>query len=447
MQNALVSAYGYWWKKRRYGGAFEDELYKCKNHESMTIEALHEYQTLMLRKLLQHAFQNVPFYSRKYKAAGFIADDFKRFELEDLKKLPILEKEELRKFGNSTLLSSNRDKMGSFFLSSGSTGTPVQVYLSEFVHQKIMAAYEARVRNWAGLDRAMARGMIGGRRVVNDANAEPPYFRYNIFEKQVYFSAYHINNRNSENYLYGMRKHGIAYMSGYAMSNYHLAQFFLEKELTPPQLKAILTSSEKLTAPMRLLLNKTYQCETFDAYSSVENCGLISENEFHQKLISEDIGIVEVLDEFNNDTTEGALISTGFLNFDQPLIRYRIGDFIKLADQQEAKCKRPFRIVEEVIGRTEDVVLGLDGRKMVRFHSLFLDIKNLQRAQIIQQGDGEIEIIIQAQQPINKEGITLIEQRLKSQLGDVNTTFTMVNEIPLTLNGKFKAVISNIKLR
>ncbi len=198
---------------------------------------------------------------------------------------------------------------------------------------------------------------------------------------------------------------------------------------------------------MRLLLNKTYQCETFDAYSSVENCGLISENEFHQKLISEDIGIVEVLDEFNNDTTEGALISTGFLNFDQPLIRYRIGDFIKLADQQETKCKRPFRIVEEVIGRTEDVVLGLDGRKMVRFHSLFLDIKNLQRAQIIQQGDGEIEIIIQAQQPINKEGITLIEQRLKSQLGEVNTTFTIVDEIPITLNGKFKAVISNIKLR
>ena len=307
-----------------------------------------------------------------------------------------------------------------------------------------MAAYEARVRHWAGLNFNMARGMVGGRRVLTEAKASAPYHRYNFFERQVYFSAYHISNNTIGNYVDGMKKYGIEYMSGYAMSNYLIAQMILENNLEAPTLKAVLTSSEKLTPEMRETINKVYRCKTFDGYSGVENCGLISEIEYNQKLISEDVGILEILDDNNNDVIEGELISTGLINYDQPLIRYRIGDYIKLAPNQEPKCGRRFRVVEEIVGRTEDVIMGEDGRKMVRFHGIFMNIENLERGQIIQHVVNEIEVVLQTKKTIRKEDLSLIEQRLKSQLGDVKITITITNNIPLTSNGKFKAVISYI---
>jgi phenylacetate-CoA ligase len=443
-QDLSVSGYGYFWKKRRYGGIFTEELRKFRDRERLTRRQMQEYQVEELRKLLIHAFQTVPLYRRKYTAAGFTLDHFRNFTLDDLKKLPFLEKEELRNFGTSELLSSELDKNGDYFSSSGSTGTPTRIYLSHHAHQRVTAAYEARVRNWAGLNMNMARGMVGGRRVVAEAVSPPPYYRYNFAEKQVYFSAYHISESTIPNYVKGMKKYGIEYMCGYAMSNFLIAQLISENNIQAPVLKAVLTSSEKLTDEMRDTINRVYNCKTFDGYSGVEYCGLISENEYNQKLISEDVGILEVVDENFNDTDEGELISTGLLNYDQPLIRYRIGDRIKLAREQSARCGREFRVVDEIIGRTEDLVIGQDGRKMVRFHGIFINIDNLERGQIIQHKADEIEVVLQCREKIAEKDINLIRERLRSQLGDLTIRITTTDNIPLTANGKFKAVISHI---
>ena len=42
---------------------------------------------------------------------------------------------------------------------------------------------------------------------------------------------------------------------------------------------------------------KVYGCKTYDSYSGVEACGLISENECGQLLVSPDVGIMEILNE------------------------------------------------------------------------------------------------------------------------------------------------------
>ena len=85
--------------------------------------------------------------------------------LKGLAVLPILTKENLRIFGKSTLLAAEREKNGTFIASSGSTGTPTQLLFSHAMHQRWMALFESRVRNWAGVSSFIPRGMIGGRRV------------------------------------------------------------------------------------------------------------------------------------------------------------------------------------------------------------------------------------------------------------------------------------------
>lgn len=448
LQNLMISAYGYAWHNRRFGGIFKNELKKFKIRESFSTQQWRQYQTIELRKLLCHAYKTVPFYREKYSKAGYKLLDFQKFELEGLHKLPSLEKDELRMFGTSKILSSTKESKGSFFASSGSTGTPTKILFSHPMHQRWSAAFEARIRNWAGLTNKSSRGMIGGRRVIPSGNAKAPYYRYNFIEKQIYFSAYHISANTALDYAQAINRFNPEYMTGYAMSNYFLAQFFNEKQIQVPQLKAVITSSEKLTIEMRQLFQRVYGCKTFDSYSGVEACGLISENEYGQLLISPDVGIMEVLKEdgsYCKPGEAGEIFSTGLLNFDQPLIRYRIGDIVTLAKDQIAKCGRKMPVIDEIMGRVEDTVFGEDGRKIVRFHGVFVDLPSVNEGQIIQHGIGEFEIKIVCNKSISPDEIKKIKSRMESQLGKIKLEINQVNEIMRNANGKFRAVISNIK--
>ena len=447
VQNIGISAFGFQWYLRRFGGIFKQEYSACKDREAYSIDQWKEYQTLQLRKLLVHAFNTVPHYNKSFLEAGFTAIQLAHFEIDQLSKLPLLEKDTLRRDGKSTLLSSEKEAGGTSFSSSGSTGTPTSILFSHAMHQKSAALYEARVRNWAGVTRFDPRGMIGGRRILPAGNAKPPFYRYNFIEKQLYFSAYHINKQTAPGYAEGLSKYSTQYMVGYAMSNYILAKFLQEAGVTPPPMKAVLTSSEKLTPTMRKTLGEVYNCRVYDGWSGVENCGLISENEYGQLLISPDSAYIEILKADGTHAQpgeEGELVCTGFINYDQPLIRYRIGDMVKVAEDQVTKCGRAFTVVDEIVGRVEDVVVGKDGREMVRFHGIFVNLPNVIKGQVIQEEIEKFTINVMTNGLTAKERET-IKSRMVSQLGEVSIHINEMSDIPVSNNGKFRAVISKVK--
>jgi len=447
IQNVGISVYGYSWRKRRFGGVFEKELVKYKDRERFTEQQWDDFQTMALRKLLVHAFETVPYYTNSFTKSGFGLYEIKKIAMVDLHRIPFLEKNDLRQFGQSTLLSNQLEKGGEFFASSGSTGTPTQILFSHAMHQRWSAGFEARIRHWAGIDRFTPRGMIGGRRVVPEGDSRPPFYRYNFFEKQVYFSAYHISKNNALDYLRGIGKYKVEYMTGYAMSNFFLARFFQELNIEVPKLKAVITSSEKLTPQMRAIFYQVYQCKTYDSWSGLEACGLVSECEQGSLHISPDLGIIEILDDYGNPVKPGEIgevVCTGLVNFDQPLIRYRIGDMMRLG-KTVCSCGRNMPVIDEIIGRIEDTVIGKDGREMVRFHGIFIDLPNLIEGQIIQYTFNLFEIKIVTNGRWTSQEETMIRKRMTSQLGDIDLTIVEVSEIPKNQNGKFQAVISHIK--
>ncbi|WP_139958070.1 phenylacetate--CoA ligase family protein [Flavicella sediminum] len=448
IQNVCISCYGYYRKNRRFGGVFSEYVAVFLQNEKKTAEAWKDYQTQELRKLLVHAFETVPYYKELYTKHGFTIEDFKNFELSQLPKLPYLEKEALRKFGENKLLSLHK-KPGGFYSSSGSTGTPTKIYFSKYFHQIWSAAYEVRIRKWAGIDKTMNRGMIGGRKIGEDSSAKAPFYRFNAAEKQTYFSAYHISLDTVDDYVAGFVKNKVEYLVGYAMSIYYLADFIVQKKIEVPKQKAVITSSEKLTSEMRTVIEKAFQCKVYDSYSGVEACGLISENSFGELIFSQDTGIMEVVDAHGNEVLtgeNGEVIATGLLNFDQPLIRYRIGDCVTMAKEQKSKSNVQMPIVKEISGRTEDTITTLDGRKMVRFHSIFTDIEHLKQGQIIQNSLSEFELNCVVHPSFSKESENEMRTRLKKQIGEqVQIKFNYLDTIPLMANGKFRAVISKIE--
>jgi phenylacetate-CoA ligase len=217
--------------------------------------------------------------------------------------------------------------------------------------------------------------------------------------------------------------------------------------LEAPTLKAVITSSEKLTPEMRKVFGEVYHCKSYDSWSGLEACGLVSECEHGSLHISPDLGIVEILDNRGNPVQPGEageVVCTGLINFDQPLIRYRIGDVIRLGHGSCA-CGRNMPVIEEIIGRVEDTVIGSDGREMVRFHGIFIDLPNLIEGQIIQHTltSFEIKIVTNGQWTSIEE--ETIRKRMSSQLGDITLRIIEEPEILRNQNGKFQAVISHVK--
>ncbi len=447
-QNIAISAYGYIWKNRRLGGVFKEELEQCRKREYYSDEQWNEYQIQWLRSLLVHANQNVPYYKRLFSELGLDETKLKHFTLNDLFLLPILEKSTYRELGATEMLSVKPTPGGSFFPSSGSTGTPTKTYYSKPMHQKYFAVFEARVNNWAGIDYKTPRGTFGPRRIVPDYELNGPFYRYNSAEKQVYFSAFHITPETVNNYLEGIKKYKVEYMTGYCMSNFFLARFIEEAGLEAPKLKGVLTSSEKLTQEMRDTFRRVYKCETFDSYNGVEACNLVSECEYGRLHIIPDIGITEIIGKDGmlcQPGETGEVIATGFLNFDQPLIRYRMGDLLTLSNDQTCPCGRHMPIVEEIVGRLMDTVICEDGREIVSFYRVFSSTMSIVEGQVVQKSLKDFEMNVVLVRALTAEEEALIRQRFYSQVGKANLVINVVSSIPRGPNGKFKSVISHVK--
>jgi phenylacetate-CoA ligase len=220
-----------------------------------------------------------------------------------------------------------------------------------------------------------------------------------------------------------------------------------ELGLTVYQPRAALTSSEKLTEDMRRQIEKVYRCEAFDGYSGVENCCLASECEHHRMHISPDVGIIEIVNELGEPVKTGEageIVATGFLNFDQPLIRFRTGDLAVLSDAS-CPCGRNMPILENIIGRLEDAVIGQDGRETVRFHGIFVGLLGVREGQIIQETTLDFRIRLAVDANFEKKEMDVIRKRFEDRLGSINLVFEFVNQIERTERGKFRAIISHVK--
>lgn len=449
MQNLAMSAYGLKWNRYRFGGIWKKEVEESRNREFWSSDKWNAYQTQELRKLLLYAFDNVPFYTDKYKNEGIERGFLENIRIEDLKYLPFLTKEEFRRYGDSTMLTSLPKSKGEWSHSSGSTGIPVKMWLPNSITQKFNALMETRVRNWAGVTCRDPRAMVGGRRIMDGNNLHPPFYRYNFIEKQTYVSAFFVSETSVPDIIKGLIKNKVNWITGYASSVFFIADMVKRLGIKAPKLKAAITSSDKLTLEMREVIEEVFGCDTFDSYSGSEACGLISECPERRLLVSPDCGIMEFLDENGQDITAGEtgeIVSTGFLNYEQPLIRYKIGDMAKLSLNQSSVGGRHMPVVDSISGRVEDIIVGPDGRKVNILSTLFNGMDHIVKAQIVQHAIDTFEIKIIPEQGIDKErSEKILRDNFGIRLGDVNVRITYVDKLPVATNGKVKAVISHIK--
>jgi phenylacetate-CoA ligase len=442
-QHAAVSMYGAYWRWLRFGPGYSSELRGFLARESFSASEWQTWQQNRLQRMLKNAAEHVPYYREKWSPAAKAAAASGRIQ-----DIPLLEKEPLRADPEAFVRRDLRFWPRLVFHTSGTTGTPLASIWTVNELRRSQALREARSARIAGVSFDRPRATFSGRIVEPDPNSRGPYYRFNLAERQAYLSPFHLGPDTAAAYVAALRDRRIEWLTGYAVSYYLLAEFILANDLDVPPLKAVITTSEKLTTKMRSRMMQAYGCPIFEEYSTVENTLFASDCEAGRLHVSPDAGLIEILRPDGSACEPGEpgeVVATGFIREAQPLIRFRLGD-IASWDDQECACGRALPVLKEVIGRIEDVVVGPDGRQMVRFHGIFVDQAHVREGQIVQESRNSIRVRVVPTNGFGPLDVEDIVNRVQQRLGPaVTVRVDCVDRIPRTSSGKFRAVISDME--
>ncbi len=125
-------------------------------------------------------------------------------------------------------------------------------------------------------------------------------------------------------------------------------------------LRRINASAEVLTESVRSRVREAWGVRLYNTYGATEYAPIASECASGNLHLFEDGAIIEVVDALGKPVPDGEpgerVLLTVLARRIQPLIRYELSDVLRVR-AAGCECGRPFRIVEAIEGRIEDVLL------------------------------------------------------------------------------------------
>ena len=442
-QQAAVAAYGWWWHRRRFSNHFHRLVNEFRSRESWTEEQFRAYQESQFNKIMGIAWKS-DYYRQAFLDAGMTKAEISIGEIDNL---PFLSKETLRLHPERLLTKSPLPPGTLVNKTSGTTGTPTEIYYTPQFHALELALPEARNLDWAGLRYSDRRVMFGVRKVCRFNQMQPPFWRHSPVEDLAYASIYHLSPEFLPSYLTFLRAFSPPVVMGYPSALYTIAKYALESGDLPARAKGVFTTSETVTDQMREAIESAWNCRVYDRYGAVEGCMFASQCEYGRYHVSPEAGIIEILDDDGRPAPPGSIgevVCTGLQNSLQPLIRYRLGDAARWSPIQSCDCGRHLPILESIEGRFEDICYTPDGRQVLRFDTVFKGVTNLKEAQVVQQSPDVFVVKVVRGEKFDQQDIARIQSNMRLHAGPVQTNVEMVLTIPRSSAGKFRAVICNL---
>ena len=441
IRGAIASFHGVMLNRLRYSELTPKYVSDAHNRERWSTVRWRAWQQDRLSLLLRSASLHVPYYRDYWQEfAG-------KAEVTDIQNWPILEKKAVRECPEMFVSELSRGSKLHCTHTSGSTGSPMKIIWSTETSRKWYSLFEARWRNWYGVTRFDRWAIIGGKQIVPPGAQKPPYWIYNHGMNQLYMSAYHLSRASASSYVQALKSHRIQFIHTYTSGIYSLARFISELGIPPPQLKVIVTNAEPIYDHQRELIESVFQCPVRETYGMAEMAAGAGECEAGRLHLWPDAGFVEVDTGNENIQTSGRgqLITTGLVNLDMPLIRYRVGDSVTLPDHVETcSCGRTMPILSSVEGRNDDLLRTKNGREIGRLDPIFKSGYPIQEAQVIQKSLDRCILRLVPSVGYSDTVAVAIAQALKERIGDVEVTIELVDAIPRGANGKFRAVLCEI---
>lgn len=425
--------------------------YELKKSQWLSPKEIRELQEKKLRHLITHAYSHVGYYRQLFDELGLKPDDIST--VEDLRKLPFLNKATVRENLYFDLLSDNHDKKKILKIStSGSTGQPFICYADQ--HQLEMRwAATLRSMEWTGY-RFGDRQMRLWHQTLGMSFTQVFKERFDaLLSRRVFVPAYQMTGGNILKFVKKIRRYKPVLIDGYAESFNFLSAYIKEHglpDINPP--KGIISSAQSLPDQSRTIIEKTFQTKVFDKYGSREFSGIAYESDGHDgHLIVAENYIVEIIKDGRPALPGevGEVIITDLNNYCMPFLRYRVGDLAVAMDNTiPSPCGRGLPRIGKIEGRVQAIIVGTNGNHVpgTFFAHLFKDYDHaIRQYKVIQEERGRIKLQIVKALRFEDATFKKITDVLYEFLGkDMKIDIEFHESIPMVRTGKQQGSISHL---
>lgn len=423
------------------GRGFLKDLEELERSQWLRQDQIEEVQWRNLKLLIEHAYLNVPFYQERFRKLGLYPRDFRCFE--DMEKLPILKKSEVRD-NLEKMIARNMNRKELILQSTGgSTGEPMRFYNTRSKVDWTRAALTRGFR-WASISIGEQGVQFVGSTLEAEAAKRLAFKMKNLLIKRRYISAYNLSSVKMIEIADMLQRLKPAYIWSYSGVLYMFARFLHEENIGNIYPKAIITSSDMLYPHYREAIEKQFRCGVFDNYSSKE-FAVSSECEHHNyHIYAENVFVEFVRDGKGVKEEMGNVIVTDLRNLGFPLIRYQVGD-LGSAKLGTCPCGRGLPMMEGVGGRISDFIMTPGGEFIsgTNVTAWFRNLVGISEFQVEQKERNHLVFNLVPNDKFRQEEIDLLVKRVMQRyLGDeVKIETRLLEEISPSVSGKRRPVI------
>jgi phenylacetate-CoA ligase len=406
-------------------------------------EKIRSLQFLRLKALLCDAYATHAFYRKRFDAAGF--DPFHMREPDEIKRIPILSKEEYRQFTND-FFQQQPGRCNAWYRdgTSGSTGMPLTIYRT-WDERAYMSA------KWMGV--LYCNGYTRRDRTFSIPSPHRLQ-RESIIQNFGLFARYSVPyNALAEEMVTAYLKCKPTIIYANKSQLVVMALYCQKNGINLPKPRLCVSAAETMDAGSRALITGLFGEDCLvEAYGTVETNILAWQERGEEDVfrVSHATNLLEVLNDdagrtsgAQNNTNTGRAVVTDFFIRSFPLIRYDLGDVL------ETETCNGVTVIRKIRGRMDDWVIFPDGdrRSFHFFYEIMERRPEILQFRVIQEAYDRIRINAVKAPDGDAEALERdLLSDLRREVRDDGVTYVIewVDDIPPDPNGKLRMLISRV---
>jgi phenylacetate-CoA ligase len=395
-----------------------------------------------LRSITSSAYENVPYYNSLFRSQGLKPEDIRKPD--DIKLIPTLDKSIIQDLTHKEFISKKYTNQKLLVkCTSGSTGTPLKVYLSrpESIKRIII---DYRCMRSLGLNFRHKQVYF----------RDPKTFREEkIYQKLGFLRRYYISIFDPIELKFDkLRQYEPDIICGDPTILEEVSQNLMNSGNKSISIKPkfIISTSQLLSDMQKESLSKGFGAPVFNFYGAME-FGVIGSTckEYGNLHLNMDSTYCEFIESdfvLGDEKICHEIVCTSLDSYAMPLIRYKLGDIVK-PDFKNCRCERTLPTIELIAGRKNDYILTNDGKKLppILFTVTMRGFDFIKKFRITQKKYDKLDIEIETGYELTMENKTSIVRAIAKLLpGSVTIDVKRTSKIQDEKSHKLRTIISEI---
>ncbi|MGV8093821.1 MAG: phenylacetate--CoA ligase family protein [Mangrovibacterium sp.] len=404
------------------------------------------WQNEKLHKIVEHAYNNVPYYQKLFKELKLKPADIKITD--DLTKLPVIRRKDLQNNYSQLIANNHKQHRPQYRSTGGTTGEPVR-YLSDINTWSLHWALKFRALESSGYQIGDKIAVMGGTSVIPEVKASLARKVWNRLNSLYPLPTSHMRDEILATYVNLILTKNIRCLRGYPSSIAVFARYCSENKIKL-DIPHVITTAEVLQPLYRDEIKKAFDPVLIDSYGCADGGGSANtcpaETGFHLSLESAVWEVCTPTGSLVNPNETGEVTLTSLTNYAMPLLRYQPGDVIENTfDYSLCSCGCTLPRIKRILGRTMDILHFHNGISLggPAFNTMLRNFP-LTKWQMIQNDMISLDINIIPSKEYDSASEKEICRLLHYHCGEgVAIRLHKVTDIPISSSGKQRVIINN----